>query len=89
MRAEVFSGSRRSVQARSGPRRRLIRPYPEHALRRLDFVTGAPRTTKALASVASRKKIDTASLSTPRIPDGVIAQPSAPQFSSSQAVISA
>src|ERR1700730_12533613 len=37
-----FSGSRRSVQARCGPRRRLVRPYPEHALRRLDFVTGTP-----------------------------------------------
>src|SRR5580704_3718062 len=42
MRAEVFSGSRRSVQARGGPRRRLIRPYPEHALRRLDLVASAP-----------------------------------------------
>src|SRR6202035_3836873 len=42
MRAEVFSGSRRSVQARCGPRRRLVIPYPEHALRRLDLVTGAP-----------------------------------------------
>jgi hypothetical protein len=37
-----FSGSWRSVQARCGPRRRLIRPYPKHALRRLDFVTGTP-----------------------------------------------
>src|SRR5882757_10430660 len=45
------------------------------------------RATNALARVASAKKIDTASLRTPRIPDGVMAHPSAPQFSSSQAVI--
>jgi len=45
------------------------------------------RATNALARVASAKKIDTASLSTPRTPDGVIVQPSEPQFSSSQAVI--
>jgi hypothetical protein len=30
------------VHTRRGPRRRLIRPYPEYALRRLDFVTGTP-----------------------------------------------
>jgi hypothetical protein len=31
--------------------------------------------------------MDTASFSTPRAPDGVIAQPSAPKFSSSHALI--
>jgi hypothetical protein len=37
-----FSLSRRPVHARCVPRRRLIRPYHEYALRRLDLVTGAP-----------------------------------------------
>jgi hypothetical protein len=32
----------RPVQARRGSGRRLIVPHPEHAVRRLDFVTGAP-----------------------------------------------
>jgi len=45
------------------------------------------RATNALARVASAKEIETASFSTPRNPNGVIAQPSEPQFSSSQAVI--
>ena len=45
------------------------------------------RATKALASVASAKWSEIASFSTPRIPEGVIAQASDPQFSSSQAVI--
>jgi hypothetical protein len=39
-----------------------------------------------MASVASAKYIEIASFSTPRIPEGVFARPSAPQFSSNQAV---
>src|SRR5262249_61447196 len=35
------------------------------------------RATKASASVASKKKIETASFSTPRIPEGAVAQLSA------------
>jgi hypothetical protein len=45
------------------------------------------RATKALARVASAKYNDTASFRTPRIPEGVSAQPSEPPFSLSQAVI--
>src|SRR5580693_3915893 len=57
MRAEVFSGSRRSVQARCGPRRRLIRPYPKHTLCSLDFVTGTPPRNES-AREGSVEEID-------------------------------
>jgi len=43
------------MQPRLDPRRRLIDPYPEDAFGGLYFVPGHHRTTKALASVASRK----------------------------------
>jgi hypothetical protein len=78
---------RRPMQPRPDPRCRLILAHMEYTASRLDLRHGAPPATKALESVASAKYTDTASLSTPRIPDGVIAQPSEPQFSSSQAVI--
>jgi hypothetical protein len=55
----------------------------EHAARGLDPAAD----TNAFARVTSAKEIETASPSTPRIPDGVISHPSEPQFSSSQASI--
>jgi hypothetical protein len=51
------------------------------------FAPSHHRATKALARVASSKQIDSASFSPPRVPEGVMVHPSAPQFSSSQAVI--
>ena len=66
------------VQPRPDPRCRLILPDPEHTAGRLDL--------GPLASVASAKWIEIASFRTPRVPAGVRAQPSAPQFASSQSV---
>jgi hypothetical protein len=75
------------MQPRPDPRLRRILAHLEHASRGLDLGPAHQRATNALASVASPKYIEWASFSTPRVPEGVIAHPSAPQFSSSQAVI--
>jgi hypothetical protein len=71
-------------------RRRLILAHPVCPVvaPTSTFDPAHQRETKAAANVASRRWIATASLATPRSPAGVIAHPSAPQFSSSQACIS-
>jgi hypothetical protein len=61
---------------------------PASEIRRQPSRPGNRHTTAQQTRGNSRvEKIETASLSIPRIPEGVIAQPSAPQFSSSQLVI--
>jgi hypothetical protein len=64
--------------------------HSEHGALRLRPLDPAHhRATNAFAGVAPKKSIDTASFNRPCIPDGVIAHRSAPQFASSQVVISA
>jgi hypothetical protein len=54
--------------------------------KRISLVSSVPSpTAKSLAQGV--RCSETASFTTPRVPDGVMAHPSAPQFSSSQAVI--
>jgi hypothetical protein len=69
---EVASGrsrfpSRRPMQPGPDPWCRLVLPHLEHAAGRLDPSPYAPPGDKALASVASAKWIEMASLSTPRV----------------------
>jgi hypothetical protein len=78
----------RPVQPSPDPRLRFVLAHPKRPFGGLDLVADAPTRDKRPASDASGKQIEAASLSTPRIPDGVIAQ-SAPQFSASQTVIRA
>jgi len=69
--------------------RRLIVANAEHAAFRLNPGCRAPAGDER-ARERSVDEIDRHSIvNTPRIPDGVVAHPSVPQFSSSQAVISA
>jgi len=76
--------SRRPVQPRPDPRHRLVLSHPERSFGGLDLVADAPARDKRAGErwigEVDRDRIV-------RVPEGVIAQPSAPQFSSSQAVI--
>ena len=63
-------------------RRELLDPKIAEHHGRIVKTTGDGMLVE-FASVVSRKLIETALLSTRRIPDGVIVHPSAPQFSSS------
>ena len=69
------------------PEARVHRPHPKHAFRRLDLVTstlsGDERARECGIGEVDRDGV----VENPAHPGGVIAQPSAPQFSSSQAVI--
>jgi hypothetical protein len=67
----------------SDPRRRLIFSDRKYAVGHLNSGDGTPSRDEG----ARERGVEKA-LRTPRTPEGVIAQPSAPQFSSSQAVIS-
>jgi hypothetical protein len=77
------------MQRRPDPRYWIIIAQLKHAASRLHPVPGAPPRYKRAGQRRIGEYIEAASLSTPRVPDGVIAHPSAPQFSSSQAVIRA
>jgi hypothetical protein len=77
------------MQRRRDPRCWLIIAHLEHAACRLHPVPGAPPRHKRAPASYRGNRSKRRRLSTPRVPDGVIAHPSAPQFSSSQAVIRA
>jgi hypothetical protein len=81
--------SRRPVQTSADPWRRLVIPHLEYAVDGLNLPADTPAGDEGtLASVASAKWTASASLTTPRLPEGVIAQLSAPKLASSQTFIS-
>jgi hypothetical protein len=65
-------------------RRRPIIAHSEHAAIRLRLGPGTPPGDACGCKRGVQKLIDTASFSTPRIADGVIAHPSARQFASNR-----
>ena len=80
--------SRSAVQGSGSRPVRHIVAHLECALDRFDPGPAAPpRDERAGDGRSLEIRIATASLTTPRRPDGVIAQPSAPQLSSSQALM--
>lgn len=81
--------SRRPMQSCTDPRSWIIIAHLKPAANPLDPIPGAPPRYKRAGQRRMEEYIEAASLSTPCVPDGVISHPSAPQFSSSQAVIRA
>jgi hypothetical protein len=77
------------MQSCTDPRSRIIVAHLKHAASRLDPVPAAPARYKRAGQRRSEEKIEPASLSTPRVPDGAVTYPGALQFSSSEAVIRA
>jgi hypothetical protein len=73
----LSQNSRRPVQSRPDPRLRLILLHLEHASGLLDFCSDAPPGHEC-AGERSISQLDREGvISTPRVPEGVIAQPSA------------
>ena len=75
------------MQPRPDPRSRLVLAHLEHAAGRLDLGPHAPPGDEGARERCIREIERDRVVEYPRIPEGVIAQPSAPQFSSSQAVM--